>query len=465
MTKSDYSAVEKESLHFGYMPIKEKEPQLFDYLSIIYRRRGMIYVVTISCIIATAVLSYTLPKTYQATISAFFTSQNTSVDLTAGSNGNLPPLPTGQESVQKGILGILKSGTVAEIVERKVGKRSLRHIKWNTDFDINSENLIEIDVRDRDPEVAALIANVFVEAANEFYSGIATNPFGGMRDYLEHDIEEYTIKLRDAEDGLQQFHSKNNIASLQEELTILINQKAGIEATINDTLVLIQQNDKERESLEVQMEQEGLLVLNSDILSYDSFLQTQKEDLARLEGEIASEKYRLKPDHPRMISLEERRVSIEQAISSRINQIMNSTIKPADMHYETLRKNLTANLIQATTLAAKRDTLARVRDSLSGRINGYLQLQAEYDKLQLEITTLRDFLQNLKQNLNNATVEERHKTPYFVTVDAAAPPSTPVFPILWLNLLVAWVFGLAGGIFLALFLNYIDRVRERKNVI
>ena len=62
-------------------------------------------------------------------------------------------------------------------------------------------------------------------------------------------------------------------------------------------------------------------------------------------------------------------------------------------------------------------------------------------------------------------MQQARKIQYVVVVDYAKPPEKPSFPIMWINVVVALLFGLVAGVFYAFFIDYIEetsKIRTRK---
>jgi uncharacterized protein involved in exopolysaccharide biosynthesis len=73
--------------------------------------------------------------------------------------------------------------------------------------------------------------------------------------------------------------------------------------------------------------------------------------------------------------------------------------------------------------------------------------------------------EQLKTDLQETEMQQARKIQYVVAVDYAKPPEDPSFPLMWLNVIVALLFGLLTGIFYAFLIDYIEetgKIRKRK---
>jgi len=135
---------------------------LYDYWMALYSRKKIIFSVSISAMLASLVISFYLPPVYEAKAS-FFVPANLVVpsytDRSSQRLGQSPlkPLPDEKEA---GIhVGILKSTDMVEKMHSLFPDKEIGFFRKNVDFVTSPQLFIDIYVRDRDPNIAAAVAN------------------------------------------------------------------------------------------------------------------------------------------------------------------------------------------------------------------------------------------------------------------------------------------------------------------
>jgi uncharacterized protein involved in exopolysaccharide biosynthesis len=121
-------------------------------------------------------------------------------------------------------VAVLKSRTVADrIVERfglvqRYKQRDLetarKELESHVEFRVGDEGTIAIEVEDRDPTVAAAMANAYVEELDRFNRETRTTSAKRTRAFIEDRLEIAKRELAAAEDRLRDYQQRKRLASL-----------------------------------------------------------------------------------------------------------------------------------------------------------------------------------------------------------------------------------------------------------
>lgn len=98
---------------------------------------------------------------------------------------------------------------------------------------VNAEGTVILTVTDRDPVLAAKIANAYVDMTDSLYQEAETRHAGQLRHFLEARLEENRNELRQAEAEARDYALRHGVISLPDQVTALIDQMAAIEAQIS----------------------------------------------------------------------------------------------------------------------------------------------------------------------------------------------------------------------------------------
>ena len=213
-----------------------KDLTLLEYWLILYRRKKTIYLIVFSSIIFAAILSYILPETYEAK-SVFFVPRQ-SQDFSFYSNspngiirGRLEP--QAQEEPHAPYIGLLKSNAIIDLIREIYPQKSFDRFKKDIDFVLSDEYMLEVYVRDKDPKLAADVANAYPEMLNKIVAKFSLESTNKNSQVVKQQIEkERTQALEDSKKRLQEYQEKNKVYFAADEVTKAVELKASFVTTV-----------------------------------------------------------------------------------------------------------------------------------------------------------------------------------------------------------------------------------------
>jgi uncharacterized protein involved in exopolysaccharide biosynthesis len=159
----------------------EDEISLVDYFGVIFRYRGMILAICIFSVIAAVIISLVLPKMYCATtsivppIDVLQKERGLTIGLGGGLGGGntLLQKAMGITSIADMYAGILSSRVVADAIvdrydlmnvygETRYKSNARIKLRRRTSIKVSKNGVVSVAVEDRDPAMAAKIANAYV---------------------------------------------------------------------------------------------------------------------------------------------------------------------------------------------------------------------------------------------------------------------------------------------------------------
>lgn len=292
-------------------------------------------------------------------------------------------------------------------------------------------------------KVVNTVARVYQEA-NLDYRNVAT--VDANRE-LGTQLREAKGKLEDSEDRLARFKQENGIiiSNIDTQLNIIADKLQTTSAALNAT-------ESEREKLEARLGRIRSMNLEKDWGSLDEVLASPL--LARLKEsylKLNQEKIQLSVDflekHPRMKTVDDQLTLVRKSIDDEVHLIISS-----------LERNLAA--LQDTE-AATRARLRKVEDE-ARRLEG---LRNTFERLKREAQENGSLYEMVVARLRETSLTGQVDSNNIRILDLALLPTTPVAPRTRLNLAMALLFGLLGGIGFALLMEYLDRsIRSREEV-
>lgn len=442
------------------------EKTLLEYWLALYRRKGVIFTIIVSAMVTAGVLTKTIPAVYEAKAVFFVPRTSDSTAFLAPPAGSMVRsvlVPVTKEDDQGPYIGVLKSRMLAERVHAEFPQKSVGDLmRRDLDWRVSDEFLIEVYARDRDPVVAAGVANAYVKHFNELMGGYSLPSQRQIQSTIEKEIQRYREGLADAQEAVRRFQEKNKTANLDEETKQLIAQKASFESQLDNARVQYRQNLKKIVSTKGQFDQERAAFKGSSVLMNSDLLTKLKGQLVDLEAQIAALRTEKKETHPEVVALRRNYEEVKRNIAAEVERILASQVQAPDTFVEDLRRQLINLYVDNEKLGATMQALEHVIAGLKERLLEIPKLQKQRDLLTLEVDRYKKLLETLTTNLEETGAQSRRPPHVAVVVDPASPPTEPSFPLLGLNLVVAFIAGLAGGVFYALFLDYLESTREKR---
>lgn len=216
---------------------KRKSASFVDYLAIIFKRRLFIIKTFLAITLSAAVISLLVPSKYTATTTilppssqqeSMFGLMGASLAGNLGNFSGLAGMLPGATSVSDLFAAILESGTIVGKIMHKYDLKKVfktkstydasKMLKDITNIRVSPEGIIVVSVTWKDKQLAADIANSYVEELDQFNTETAMTVGKRYRIFIEQRLKETTDTLVKAEEALRQFQEKHRIIALEVEI-------------------------------------------------------------------------------------------------------------------------------------------------------------------------------------------------------------------------------------------------------
>jgi tyrosine-protein kinase Etk/Wzc len=229
----------------------EEEVSLLALLIALARHRRLILKTASWTVVAGIILSLVLPVRYMATTSILPPQQGSSAGSSLlaqlGSLGSVASLAGGGSLGLKNPndlqVAILKSRTVEDAMVDRFHLMNLFEVKHQSDarkklekvVDIDSgakDGLIRISVTDRDPQLAAEMANGYVEEFKRLSATLAVTEASQRRLFFEQQLAQAKDNLANAEEDLKKTEQKTGLVQLDAQTRATIELLADLRGQI-----------------------------------------------------------------------------------------------------------------------------------------------------------------------------------------------------------------------------------------
>lgn len=431
---------------------------LHDYWIAIYSRKYLILAVgLVSAVFAWAISSW-LPPVYEAKASFYVPVQMAQAQASDRPTQQSPLLPVPEEKSSGVNVGIIKSKDIARRVQQLFPDKPLGYFQKNVDFVIGNGFTVDIYVRDRNPKVAAAIANAFPPAYDEFHSKALSRRDVGAGIAIRKQLDDVTQQLATLTQRLEQAKGGRTLLPESQQMDLFKAFKTNLE----DSDAEIRATRERIRKIEQQLKAESSNYEPGEVVLDSPRIDALKSTVTQLEIDLAKPSNDLREEHPQVKALKSQLDIARAALHTEISRMIKSRSKPSGSLYETLRRELIEQVNQLKYYEAKAEalqtSLQKIDDSIKSdmpRIDSLETLQKERDQMQtLEAT--------LKRSLHQVTMQEQYPQSSIVFLEHAYPPDHPAFPVPPLNAVVAMLLGLAGGCYYALFLDYLSRLKHAR---
>lgn len=296
--------------------------------------------------------------------------------------------------------------------------------------------LVEIKVAHPDPERAAILANLITEVYREQNLSARTEAARETRVWLEGQTGTYRSDLQAATQAVIEFKATNDVVDIDEKVDDITRRMAALQTALGDTTTQLA-------LLESQLDEHRRLMWNGkyDVLagSFDTpALKALSEQHALVMTEAAEVFARYGEKHPSHKQARERVERVEQLIAQEVGRLVDN------------------EKAQVRILASQVERLNTELDGVEDELLAKQRLQDAYLSLKMEEDRLRKLYGSLSERGAEVELQARTRLNDVRIVDPALAPGRPARPSLPLNMVVALLVGLGGGVGLALLRQRLD---------
>lgn len=455
-------------------PQREEEIHLRDYLNVIMRRRWIVITFLIAVVTTVTVGAFLKKPMYKSTITVRIERENPNIL----SFKDVVNLERAEEDYYQTQYKVLKS--------RNLAKRIIRSLKLNahpefvsleksqaadlhagmlekkTDVfkggeissglvdtfldrvevsPLQKSRLVNVSFSSHDPELAAKVADALGEAFIDLNIELKFQATQQARTWLEKQLDVMKAKVEQAEERLHEYASKNEIIFLEKT-------DADGKGTDGENIVIKKLSEFSTELTAATADRIGREALYREVRSGDRdansvvinnpLILELKKTYSSLEADYNQQLKIYKPDYPKMLQMKEQMRQVKNRIDQETGKILTSVGKD----YEA---------------AVKRET--RLKSALAAQKKEALDLNqraVQYQILKREADANKELYNGLLQRLKETGVSASLTASNIQVLDKAEAPKKPFSPNKKLNIMLALVVGLFGGIGLAFFSEYLD---------
>lgn len=301
--------------------------------------------------------------------------------------------------------------------------------------------LLQLSYRSNDARLAADVANQIAQSYIEHTYNIRIRSSASISKFMERQIEELRAKMEGSSERLARLEREMNVINPEEKTNIL-----------SARLLQLNSEYTKAQSERVAAEAAYTSIRNGDLESAQ--VSGQGEQLKRLidrrneVGERFSEiKTHFGPNHPEY----RRALASANELDRQISEMRTSIAKRVEVQF---REALT-----------REQMLARGVSETKGEYDTINLRSFDYQRAKREADADKQLYEELVRKIREAGINAGFQNNTVRVADPARAPWKPVFPKLWLNLLLAFLFSTVTAVAVAMVSDSLDTtIRDPEQV-
>ncbi len=303
---------------------------------------------------------------------------------------------------------------------------------------LKNTHLVEISFVSLDPELSSRIANAVANSYIEFNQSARYDTTALASEFIASQTSELKKQITDLEARLNQYGEEKEIIGLDDKENIT-SQKLG---QLNQDVLEAQVDTSRKEA-----RYRGLLTTPPESIrevTLSNLNQQLREKAAELEREYTQKSKQFKPDWPEMLQLKAEWDAALSTLATESRKIYDDTLKTAKMEFE--------------EASAHERTVRAALESQKGEAIKQKQYGVEYSNLKAAVDSKREIFNKLMQReTETGSLSKLKNAGGNVWVVDAAEIADHIFrPNKKMNIALSLFVGLALGVGMAFFLEYLD---------
>lgn len=440
---------------YGYGEESPVHRTLQDYLLIL--RERIWYIIVVFLVVFSSALVYTLsrPKIYQSSASVqVFRRDPTIMQVQAVMDNEIRSAEDLNTQVK-----ILESATIVQKVAARLSGKELADFLAPYKSEADEAEPLTADVvlmRNRkiipqrltliivvqyqhtDPQVAAKIANMFVDEYINYNARVRIDESMKAVEDLKVRVEQQRKKVDELATNLQTYRAKSNLVSLDERKDIVTEKLKALNMLVTQTTSRLADADVRLKQVRERRATKGDLTELPFIAASQPLIAQLQQQLSAQKIAMAQLRDRYRDKHPRMIEA----ANLVNQTQRELDKAIRTAEAAIESEYQTALRN---------DQEARAQLAAQEAESLM--IDRY---GVEYDNMARELRINEQILQTILARTRETSMTSTIETQNARVVDHALPALRPSSPKVALNLALGLVGGLGLGLAFAFFVAYID---------
>ncbi|MCF2147289.1 polysaccharide biosynthesis tyrosine autokinase [Desmonostoc muscorum LEGE 12446] len=448
------------------MKIQESSPNFDNYWQVLKRRWIPALSVFICVFITLQVATFFKKPYYLAEGKLKFQRINTTSSLTGVGTemGKLEPLVDNKNNPLNTEAEVIRSVPVINttinrlnLKDKNVHIKTKRFLQQLTIKEVKGADVLSISYKDTNPEIAAQVVNTLIDVYLEYNISAHRTQATTARKFIEKQLPNAELIVRQAEAELAQFKEKYKIVSLQEEANKSLELITELQQQISEAQSRFADAEAQTQGIRKQLGMNSQQAVIMTSLSQTSGVQDILKEIQQLESQLAARQTILQDNHPEIINLQYKLSSLNRLLEQRVKNVVGISSAQLNNNFQLgqLQQQLSAKLVDLESnrlgLASQITTLSELQAAYKQRLNNLPRLEQQQRQLERKVQAAQSTYSLLLQKLQESRIAENQNLGNASMISEAEVPeesiSSPMFLYLSAGLLstlaaLAIVYGL-----------------------
>ena len=454
----------------------EAQGSLRDFFNVIFKHKARIIAIFLAVVIPVTIGSFMMPPVYEASskILVKFGRENVFMPTSPTVSGSPPVLfDSSREERINSEVEILKGRNLIEKVIRDLG---VTHIYPDIDkkplipplpssrklslldqatltFEkklmvegIKKSDIIDIKFQHGDPIIAAQVVNNLIDAFLEHHLTVykQSQKYG----FFDEQVSLLKKKLKDSENELEAFQKQNNITSLQEQKTLLLQQISDLEVELAKTRSEMSENEGKMQALM------GHPSVNLEEIKMGEETDLNPYAISIIRGKLAE----LKLEEEELLGKYTEKSVFVTNIRKEIKKAQELLDKEEKTYHDKAVTSITHTL---HSLRSKEERQKQHLAHYQQELNRIKSVELKLKGLDRQVTLNEENYQLYVKNMEEARISnamDNEKLANISVVQPALPPLRPVKPKVLLNIILSLFLGGFAGVGVAFSSEYFSHM-------
>ncbi|MFS0516511.1 GumC family protein [Nostoc sp. UIC 10607] len=296
---------------------------------------------------------------------------------------------------------------------------------------ISKTDILKISYKDSDPERAAQVVNTLMDIYLEQNLFSLRAETAAARNFIERQLPNTELIVRQAEAELASFKEKYRVISLQEEATKAVEVIAELEKQLNEAQSKLADVDVQSKQIRKQLSMNSQQAVMMSSLSQIAGVQDILKETQQLESELAARRTVLQDNHPQIIDLENKLNSLNGLLEKRMEQVTGKNKIQINQNFQLgeLQQQLSARLVEFESsrmgLASQVATLSKLQTSYKQRFNNLPRLEQQQRQLERKVQAAQSTYSLLLQKQPESRIAENQNVGNASIISKAEIPEEP----------------------------------------
>jgi len=297
---------------------------------------------------------------------------------------------------------------------------------------VKGTDVLLVSYQSAEPKEAAAIVNQLVQTYLEDNVRLNRTEAMSARDYILQQLPTTEARLREAELALRDFEEQNKVINLLAETQSSVEVNADLSRQITSAQALLNNTTAQTQALQrrIGLDADGASLLNS--VSQSVGVQSILTQLQQTEAEIAIQRLRFRDKAPLIVSLQERKSTLEALLKDRIGQVLKPGQDLPQRNLQTgeseqkLTDTFISSEISRLGIAQQVEALKQAQANYQNRADRLPRLKQQQQGLARQVETFKSNYDILVKRLQEVQIAENQTVGNARFVAAASVPTKPI---------------------------------------